>query len=69
MAGIENAMIDPESVLKAREVLLVPNDREKRPGPESIVCVLTTTSCFSPRVPDRWVKCSNCVILMQNQLK
>ncbi|VUZ41744.1 unnamed protein product [Hymenolepis diminuta] len=52
MAGIENAMIDPESVLKAGEVLMK-NDGDKQPGPESIVCVLTTTSCFSPRVPDR----------------
>ena len=22
-------------------------------GPESILCVMTTTSCFAPRVPDR----------------
>ena len=22
-------------------------------GPENIVCVLSTTSCFAPRVPDR----------------
>ncbi|VDN97290.1 unnamed protein product [Rodentolepis nana] len=54
IAEIDKAMIDPESVLEAREDLFVPNNnREKRPGPESIVCVLTTTSCFSPRVPDR----------------
>lgn len=28
-------------------------DGAERPGPESIVAVLSTTSCFSPRVPDR----------------
>ena len=22
-------------------------------GPESVLCVMTTTSCFAPRVPDR----------------
>ena len=22
-------------------------------GPENVVCVLTTTSCFAPRAPDR----------------
>lgn len=25
-------------------------------GPGNILCVMTTTSCFAPRVPDRWVK-------------
>nr|CDS28762.1 o phosphoseryl tRNA(Sec) selenium [Hymenolepis microstoma] len=53
IAGINNAMIDPQSVLEARDGLPIPNNGENRPGPESIVCVLTTTSCFSPRVPDR----------------
>ena len=24
-------------------------------GSEAIACVLTTTSCFAPRTPDRWV--------------
>ncbi|KAM7534272.1 hypothetical protein Aperf_G00000114308 [Anoplocephala perfoliata] len=54
LAGIEAAIIDPEAVLRAREGL--PNSCDPngiRSGPESIVCVLTTTSCFSPRVPDR----------------
>ena len=26
----------------------------ERLGAENIVCVLTTTSCFAPRVPDRF---------------
>ena len=24
-------------------------------GPENVVCIMTTTSCFAPRIPDRWV--------------
>lgn len=54
LAGIEEAMIDPEAVLRPREELSVSFDPNgTRSGPESIVCVLATTSCFSPRVPDR----------------
>ena len=26
-----------------------------RLGPANVLCVLSTTSCFAPRVPDRWV--------------
>lgn len=28
-------------------------DRVKEIGPENILCILTTTSCFAPRAPDR----------------
>ena len=36
-------------------------------GADSIACVLTTTSCFCPRIPDRWVQhlkshCRNIVL-------
>ena len=24
-------------------------------GPENVVCIMTTTSCFAPRIPDRCV--------------
>jgi len=30
----------------------------ERLGAENIVCVMTTTSCFAPRVPDRSACCS-----------
>jgi len=30
----------------------------ERLGAENIVCVMTTTSCFAPRVPDRLCCCS-----------
>lgn len=23
-------------------------------GPENVVCIMTTTSCFAPRIPDRY---------------
>ncbi len=57
LPGIEEAMKDPEGALRARNRLfgLPASDEASNHtiGPESIVCVLSTTSCFAPRVPDR----------------
>ncbi|VDD77619.1 unnamed protein product [Mesocestoides corti] len=47
LPAIEAAIKDPEGSLLATPAT------DCRPGPESVVCVLSTTSCFSPRVPDR----------------
>ncbi|EUB58306.1 O-phosphoseryl-tRNA(Sec) selenium transferase [Echinococcus granulosus] len=53
--AIRAAMLDPEEALRRREgVSTSPSqDQTSNLGPKSIVCVLSTTSCFAPRVPDR----------------
>ena len=30
-------------------------------GPENVVCIMTTTSCFAPRIPDRYELTDLCV--------
>ncbi|KAL5102977.1 O-phosphoseryl-tRNA Sec selenium transferase [Taenia crassiceps] len=55
LGAIELAMLDPEGALRRREGASMPSSQGQfsSPGPESIVCVLSTTTCFAPRVPDR----------------
>lgn len=55
LEAIELAMLDPEAVLRGREgaSVLSLQDQASSLGPESIVCVFSTTTCFAPRVPDR----------------
>ncbi|VDM32539.1 unnamed protein product [Hydatigera taeniaeformis] len=55
LEAIELAMFDPEGALRAGEgaSVLPLKAKVSSLGPESIVCVLSTTTCFAPRVPDR----------------
>ncbi|KAL5967637.1 O-phosphoseryl-tRNA Sec selenium transferase [Taenia solium] len=55
LEAIELAMLDPEGALRGRAGASVPSLQGQAPslGPESIVCVFSTTTCFAPRVPDR----------------
>uniref|UniRef100_A0A0V0J2I3 O-phosphoseryl-tRNA(Sec) selenium transferase n=2 Tax=Schistocephalus solidus TaxID=70667 RepID=A0A0V0J2I3_SCHSO len=54
LAAIEEAIQDPQAYLASN----FPGASYSTPapiggGPNTIVCIFTTTSCFSPRVPDR----------------
>ena len=49
---IENVMEGDELRTDVRAIEM----HLKRLGPENVVCVLTTTSCFAPRGCDRWKK-------------
>lgn len=46
-----------ENVLEGDELRTDVSEIEKKVkdlGKENIICIMTTTSCFAPRVPDRW---------------
>lgn len=38
-------------------------DKMKELGPNNVLCVMTTTSCFAPRVPDRFFFISRIILL------
>ncbi|KAH3707970.1 O-phosphoseryl-tRNA(Sec) selenium transferase-like [Dreissena polymorpha] len=53
-AGLQLVVI--ENTLEGDELrtdLVAMETKMKELGPENIICVMTTTSCFAPRVPDR----------------
>ncbi len=59
-SGLEVVVV--ENVLEGEELRTDVSKLEAeltKLGAENILCVLTTTSCFAPRVPDRWV-CHGC---------
>lgn len=49
---IENCMEGDELKTNLTAIL----EKIEELGPDNILCVMTTTSCFAPRVPDRLVK-------------
>ena len=56
-AGLECIVI--ENVLEGDEIrtnLIILEKEIQRIGPENIVCVLSTSSCFAPRCPDKVVE-------------
>ena len=52
---VENELVGDE----LRTDLVGLEEAVKRVGPENILCVFTTTSCFAPRAPDRQVSLSS----------
>ena len=53
-AGLEVVVV--ENVLEGDELrtdVVKVEEEVVRLGPNNVVCVLTTTSCFAPRTPDK----------------
>ena len=47
---IENALVKDELQTDVEEIKM----QISKLGAENIACVMTTTSCFAPRIPDRY---------------
>jgi len=53
-SGLEPVVV--ENILEGDELrtdLVAMETRLQELGPENVVCVMTTTSCFAPRAPDK----------------